>query len=127
MDNPKTYLKVMIMKIAKLLKIQHKDTPKAEAARQAIAVAVIDNVDSAHAITRVVHAKSNTRWTASDEKLLVASFAEAVKDAGRDFEFLNRKQRKVVIQQAASSVKRSTVATKIRLKALGEYPSGARG
>lgn len=115
------------MKIAKLLKIQHKDSPKAAAARNQIAVDVIDNVDSANAIARVVHARSNTRWSPADEKLLLSSFAEAVKDAGRDFEFLNRKQRKVVLQQTASGVKRSTIAAKIRLKALGEYPSGAHG
>ena len=115
------------MKIAKLLKIQHKDSPKAVAARNQIAVDVIENVDSAHAIARVVHGRSNTRWSAADEKLLLSGFAEAVKEAGRDFEFLNRKQRKVVLQQTASGVKRSTIATKIRLKALGEYPSGARG
>ena len=75
----------------------------------------------------MVHGRSNTRWSAADEKLLLSGFAEAVKEAGRDFEFLNRKQRKVVLQQAASGVKRSTIATKIRLKALGEYPSGVRG
>ena len=115
------------MKIAKLLKIQHKDSPKAAAARNQIAVDVIKNVDSAHAIARVVHGRSNTRLSAADEKLLLSGFAEAVKEAGRDFEFLNRKQRKVVLQQAASGVKRSTIATKIRLKALGEYPSSARG
>ena len=94
------------MKIAKLLKIQHKDSPKAAAARNQIAVDVIKNVDSAHAIARVVHGRSNTRLSAADEKLLLSGFAEAVKEAGRDFEFLNRKQRKVVLQQAASGVKR---------------------
>lgn len=115
------------MKISKLLKVQHKTTAKAEATRNSIAVAVIDNVDSSHAIARVVHAKSNTRWTSSDEKLLISNFEDAVKEAGRDFTLLNRQQRRVVLQQAASSVQRSTFAAKIRLKALGEYPAGARG
>ena len=113
--------------IAKLLKLQHKTTAKAAEKRNTLAVDAIENIDSTHAIARVFHANNNARWSQSDEKLLVASFAEAIKDAGRDFEFLNRKQRRVVLQQTASVVKRSTCAAKIRLRKLGEYPAGARG
>ena len=113
--------------IAKLLKLQHKTTAKAAEKRNALAVASIENIDSAHAIARVFHANNNARWSVAEEKLLITSFAEAVKDAGRDFEFLNRKQRHVVLQQTASAVKRSTCAAKIRLRKLGEYPAGARG
>lgn len=115
------------MKISKLLKIQFKNTAKADATRNSIAVSVIDNIDSAHAIARVVHAKSNVRWTTADEKLLITNFNKAVKTAGRDFTLMNKQQRLVVLQEAASSVQRSTFAAKIRLKALGAYPAGARG
>lgn len=115
------------MKIQKLIKNQNKNTAKAAAIRNTIAVEVIDAIDSSNAIARVVHARSGTRWTSADEKTLLTSFDAAVLEAGRGYALLNRKQRLDVLRATASDVKRSTIATKIRLKALGKYPAGVRG
>ncbi len=115
------------MQISKLLKIQHKDTNKAAAAREALAVSVIDNVNSAQGIARVVHSRAFKPWNKKEERALVETFNSAVKKAGVKFVTLNQTQREVLIQKVASESGRSPFAVLGRLKSLGAYPGGARG
>lgn len=115
------------MQISKLLKIQHKDTNKAAAAREALAVSVIDNVNSAQGIARTVHPRAFRTWTKKDEQAVSSEFNSAVKKAGVKYVTLNQTQREVLIQKVASEVGRSPLAVLNRLKSIGTYPSGARG
>ena len=115
------------MQISKLLKIHHKDTTKAAAAREALAVEVITAVNSAQDIARVVHQNSWRTWTKKEEVNLSATFKSAVKKAGVVYITLNQTQREVLIQKVASEIGRSPLATLARLKVVGAYPAGARG
>lgn len=115
------------MQISKLLKIQHKDTTKAAAAREALAVSIIDSVNSAQGIARVVHQRAFRTWSKKEERALSDEFAAAVKKSGAKYVTLNQTQREVLIQKVASEVGRSPLAVLNRLKSSGAYPSGARG
>lgn len=115
------------MQISKLLKIQHKDTNKAAAAREALAVSVIDNVNSAQGIARVVHPRAFKSWSKKEERNLVDTFKSTIRKEGVVYVTLTQTKRQELIQKVASETGRSPYSILARLKSLGVYPNGARG
>ena len=116
-----------IMNLLKLLTQKDSTKEKAVLKRDKIATAVIENLYSAHAISRVVHNRSNLRWTSKEEKELLSAFKTSTSNIGNGLNYglLSLKGRSDVLLDVASKVKRSPMATQNRLRKLGAL-KGAR-
>ena len=116
-----------IMNLLKLLTQKDSTKEKAILKRDKIATAVIENLYSSHAISRVVHNRSNLRWTSKEEKELLRAFENSASTFGNGLKYtlLSVKGRSDVLLDVASKVKRSPIATQNRLRKLGAL-KGAR-
>lgn len=115
------------MNLLKLLTQKDSTKEKAVLKRDKIATAVIENLYSSHAISRVVHNRSNLRWTSKEEKELLSVFKTSTSSIGNGLNYglLSLKGRSDVLLDVASKVKRSPMATQNRLRKLGAL-KGAR-
>lgn len=111
------------MNILKLIKADTKDGKKATVLKQAVISNIVANIDSARGVVRVVHTAAFDRWTPDLERKAVAAFEKAEKETGFRFQFLSKEGRVSVLRVAANEIGRSPEALKIRLKALGKYPT----
>lgn len=114
-----------IMNLLKLLTQKDSTKEKAVLKRDKIATAVIENLYSSHAISRVVHNRSNLRWTSKEEKELLRAFENSTSTLGNGLRYalLSVKGRSDVLLDVASKVKRSPIATQNRLRKLGALKS----
>lgn len=101
------------------LQILENDRPRSPVARQLWND--LRNVSrSSHAISRLVHSRSNRRWSAAEDTAVVEAFnaAAALAPSGA-YSLCNLDERKMIIRNVALKVNRSPEAVKIRLTALG--------
>lgn len=110
------------MDIFNLLKSRDKTTKKATKARNNLAVGIIDNLDSANRMTRVVFADAHTRWNKTEEKQLVDTFQKHVASEGVAYPLLGKEVRKEILRKTARDLGRTPSAIRIRLTSLGQYP-----
>lgn len=110
------------MDIFNLLKSRDKTTKKAIKARNNLAVGIIDNLDSANRMTRVVFADAHTRWNKAEEKQLVDTFQKHVANEGVAYPLLGKEVRKEILRKTARDLGRTPSAIRIRLTSLGQYP-----
>lgn len=107
------------MNMLKLLKNQQKTSAKAVALREQLAQGVITQIDSAHAMVRVVHANAHRTWTKKEETLAIQVFRDILKARGTKYQLLNDEARLEVLRKTAQKVGRSTEAVRLRLTNLG--------
>lgn len=75
---------------------------------------------SSHAISRLVHNRSNRRWSKAEDVAVVEAFNAAVALApSSSYNLSNGDERKLILRNVALKVKRSPKAVELRLSALG--------